>query len=247
MNPFLIAALCSAVLLASCNTRIETAHVAVLSTVEPLMRDDTSRTGFFTNSSLFDTAYHAIAYETTRGRVTVPNMRSQDFLLCRYDTTSLKPIWVAVGGGRGGDGGINYHTVPSEHAVYVVGCFEDTAYFPLVAGSEPCDTLVSRGYADMFIAKYDYETGALQWIRSGGSRYSDVVFMYEGTRHQEVYLFVDSVAVTVYTNCFGPAQFGDSIVDAKMTGEAVWIRYDKETGDVLGAGKPIALPTYDEQ
>lgn len=235
------------VMVCSCNPQGRNYHIAIFSTVEALQRGDTTRTGFFTNASLFDTAYHAITYETARGSVTVPNDGTQNFLLCRYDTTSLKPIWVAVGGGRGGDGGINYHTVPSEHAVYVVGCFEDTAYFPRFAGSEPCDTLVSRGYADMFIAKYDYETGALQWIRSGGSRYSDVVFMYEGTRHQEVFMIVDSAAVTVYTNCFGPAHFGDTIINAKLEGEAVWIRYDKETGDVLGAGKPIALPTYDEQ
>lgn len=242
----MLIALALSVLL-SCNPHTSTEHVAIFSSVEALMRTDTTRTGFFTNTSFFDSTHAYIAYETTRGRITVPNDGTQNFLLCKYDTATLQPIWVAVGGGRGGDGGCNYYTVPTEHAVYVVGCFEDTAYFPHVAGSEPCDTVISRGMADMFIAKYDYDDGTLQWVHSGGSAYSDVIFMVGAERHQETFLMVDSAALTVYANFFGTLSFGDRTLDCKQSGEAVWIRFDKQTGDVLGLGHPISLPMTDQQ
>lgn len=119
----------------------------------------------------------------------------------------MQPIWVAVGGGSGGDGGCNYYTVPPENAVYVVGYFEDTAYFPHRAGMQKSATLFSNGMTDLFVAKYSYDTGALQWVRSGGSRNSDVVFTYNGQRHTETHMSIDSAAVTVYANFFGPAFF----------------------------------------
>ena len=197
------------------------------------MRADTSRTGFFTNTSLFDVKYQEIEYRTARGNIFVKNDGSQNILICRYDTATLQPIWVQAAGGRGGDGGLNYYTVPPENAVYVVGCFEDTAYFPRLPGSPNCDTIVSRGNADMFIAKYSYDTGALLWVRSGGSVNSDVVFMYGGVRHTETLMLVDSTAVTICANFFGEAIFSGRSIAAKPTGSAIAILYDKQDGSVL--------------
>lgn len=207
------------------------------------MRNDSTRTGFFTNTSLFDTAYDEIKYVTTLGNVFVPNDGSQNFLLCRYDTATLQPIWIAIGGGPGGDGGCNYYTVPPENAVYVVGCFESTAYFPHKAGLLACDTLRSYGMVDMFVAKYSYDLGVLQWCVSGGSAYSDIVFTDNlGNRHQETVMAVDSAAVTIYANFFGPARFGNTTVDANYSGSAVQIRYDKSDGSVLDARFATILP-----
>ncbi len=207
------------------------------------MRSDTTHTGFFTNVSLFDTAYDEIKYVTTQGNIYVPNEGSQNFLLCRYDTATLQPIWVAVGGGRGGDGGCNYYTVPPENAVYVVGYFEDTAYFPHRAGMLVCDTLISNGMADMFIAKYSYSNGVLLWCRSAGSKYSDIIFTDNlGARHQETILIVDSVHITVYANFFGPLRIGDQSVNASLSGSAVQISFDKKTGAVREAQIPTVLP-----
>jgi hypothetical protein len=83
------------------------------------MRGDTTKTGFFTNASLFDSKYNEIEYITTQGKVIVPNDGTQNCLMCRYDTASYKPIWIATGGSKGGDGGCNYYTVPPENAVYI--------------------------------------------------------------------------------------------------------------------------------
>lgn len=227
----------------ACNPKVRESHVAIFSTVEPLMRSDTSRTGFFTNVSLFDTTYDEIQYITTQRTIFVPNDGSQNFLLCRYDTATMQPIWIAVGGGKGGDGGCNYHTDPEGNAVYVVGYFEDTAYFPHRAGILECDTLISNGMADMFIAKYSYDKGILQWCTSGGSKYTDIIFLdIQGTRHQEMILQIDSVHVIVYANFFGPVRFGDQSIDAPLSGAAIRISFDKETGAVRDAQIPESLP-----
>lgn len=244
MASHLLRLLCTMILLFACNPRVTLPHIAIFSTVEPLMRSDTTRTGFFTNVSLFDTAYDEIQYLTTGGNVHVPNDGTQNFLLCRYDTVTLQPIWVAVGGGKGGDGGCNYYTVPPENAVYVVGYFEDTAYFPRKAGMPECDTLISCGMVDMFIAKYSYSNGMLLWCTSGGSKYSDVVFSDNlGARHQETFMVVDSEVVTVYTNFFGPARFGNQSINAPLTGSVVQICFDKHTGIVRNARIPDLLPS----
>lgn len=233
-----------ALLAHSCNMRVQTPHIAVFSAIEHLMRTDTTRTGFFTNTTLFDTAYDEIEYVTKLGTVFVPNDGSQNFLLCRYDTATMQPIWVAVGGGRGGDGGCNYYTVPPENAVYVVGYFEDTAYFLHRAGMPECDTLISNGMADMFIAKYNYDNGILQWCRSYGSKYSDIIFTdHLGNRHQETILMVDSVYVTLYANFFGPVRFGDQSIEAPLSGSVIQISFDKVTGAVRDAQIPESLPS----
>jgi len=234
-------------LLASCNVRVTQPHVAVFTTVDRLMRSDSTRTGFFTNASLFDTAFDQIKYVTIQGNVFVPNDGSQNFLLCRYDTATMQPVWVAVGGGRGGDGGCNYYTVPPENAVYVVGYFEDTAYFPHHAGREQCDTLISNGMGDMFIAKYRHDDGELQWCKSYGSKYTDIIFTDNlGSRHQETILLVDSVNVILYANFFGPVRFGDQSIDAPFSGSAIRIGFDKETGAVREARIPDSLPNIDQ-
>lgn len=240
--PIMAALLCAAL---SCNVRMRSPHRAMFFTVDQLLRGDTTNTGFFTNVSLFDTAYNEIVYKTTQGDVIVPNDGTQNVLICRYDPVTLQPIWIAVGGGTGGDGGCNYYTVPPENAVYVVGYFEGTAYFPITAGSYRCDTITSRGGTDMFIAKYRYDTGSLEWIASGGSAYSDIVFTDNlGARHTETLITVDSAAVTVYTNFFGPATFGSLSIDTKMTGSAVQIRYDKATGKPTDARFVTSLPSF---
>lgn len=244
MASHLLRLLCMMILLFACNPRVTLPHIAIFATVEPLMRSDTTRTGFFTNASLFDTAYDQIKYVTTLGDIFVPNDGSQNFLLCRYDTATMQPIWVAVGGGKGGDGGCNYHTFPPENAVYVVGYFEDTAYFPSKAGMPECDTLISCGMVDMFIAKYNYDNGILQWCRSYGSKYSDIIFTDNlGNRHQETILMVDSVYVTLYANFFGPVRFGDQSIDAPFSGSVIQISFDKVTGAVRDARIPESLPS----
>jgi hypothetical protein len=243
MNKFLPFVLALACTMFSCNVRVKRPHQAVFATVERLMRGDTTKTGFFTNTLLFDAKYNEILYKTTKGNVVVENDGTQNFFACRYDPETYAPIWIAVGGGTGGDGGCNYYTVPPENAVYVVGYFEGTAYFPIKAGSRKYKEIISNGMVDMFVAKYNYDNGELLWIASGGSVNADVVFLDNvGARHKETLITVDSSVVTVYTNFFGTAKFGDKSIDAKISGSAVQISYDKATGEVKNVGFVTTLP-----
>lgn len=228
----------------SCNPKVDRPHIAVFATVEILMRDVTTHTGFFTTVSLYDSKYEQIEYKTSQqGNVYAKNNGSQDFIACRYDPVTYKPIWVATGGGIGGDGGCNYYTVPPENAVYVVGYFEGEASFPIKTGLPECKTLTSHGMADMFIAKYAYDSGELQWLKSGGSPYADIVFTDNlGARHKEVLMTVDSVNVTVYTNFFGRSTFDGKTIEAKLTGSAVQISYDKASGEVQDVRFVTTLP-----
>jgi hypothetical protein len=211
--------------------------------VDRLMREDTTKTGFFTNVSLFDSKYDEIEYQTTRGNVIVENDGTQNFIACRYDTNTYKPIWIATGGGTGGDGGCNYYTDPPENAVYVVGYFEGTARFTVKAGSRKYKEIISNGMGDMFLAKYSYDNGELLWIASGGSVNADVIFLDNvGARHKETYMTLDKSVVTVYANFFGAAKFGNKSIDAKLSGSAVQISYDKATGEVKNVGFVTALP-----
>lgn len=231
------------IVLLSCTVKVKHPHCAVFSTVDALMRGDTTRTGFFTNVSLFDNKYEEIEYALRQGSVFVPNDATQNFIACRYDTATYKPIWIATGGGRGGDGGCNYYTDPPENAVYIVGYFEDTAYFPIKAGSKKYKEIISNGMADMFIAKYSYDKGELLWIASGGSVNADVIFLDSvGARHKETYMRLDDSSVTVYANFFGIAKFGNKLIDAKLSGSAVQISYDKATGEVKDVQFVTSLP-----
>ena len=227
----------------SCNFRVEHPHVAVFSTVDRLMRGDSTKTGFFTNTSLYDSSFAEIEYQTENGNVFVKNDGTQNFFACRYDTANGKPIWIAAGGGSGGDGGCNYYEVPPENSVYIVGYFEGTARFPIKAGSNKYKEIISNGLADMFIAKYSYDQGVLQWVSSGGSPNRDVVFYDNlGARHKETILIVDSSSVTVYANFFGVSRFDNATISAKESGSAIQISYDKRTGKVKKVDFVISLP-----
>jgi hypothetical protein len=53
-----------------------------------------------------------------------------------------------------------------------------------------------------------------------------------GVRHKETLMTVDSSVVTVYTNFFGTTKFGNKTINAKLSGSAIKISYDKTTGEV---------------
>lgn len=227
----------------SCNFRMKHPHTAVFFNVDQLLRGDTTKTGFFTNVSLYDSKYNEIEYQTEQGNVAVKNDGSQNVFICRYNPSNNRPIWIATGGGCGADGGCNYYTVPPENAVYVIGYFEDTARFLVKSGSREYKEIISNGSADMFIAKYSYDKGILQWISSGGSANSDIVFTDNaGARHKETLLIVDSATVTVYANFFGHAMFGNKSIDAKLGASAVQISYDKTSGEVKNLQFVTSLP-----
>ncbi len=86
-----------------------------------------------------------------------------DIFIAKYNASGTV-LWLRRGA-TGFDYGLGI-AVDGSGNVYVVGNFEGTANFntPSASGS---NQLVSAGFSDIFIAKYN-TSGALQWLRRGG-------------------------------------------------------------------------------
>ena len=99
---------------------------------------------------------------------------SQDVFLAKFDVNGIFQ-WAKRGGGSGTD--YAYSIAISGTSVFISGSFIGTANFnnPTLYGS---NEIVSSGYQDAFIAKYD-NSGALNWVRRMGGpsifNYNEVV------------------------------------------------------------------------
>lgn len=80
-----------------------------------------------------------------------------EMFIAKYDVAG-NLVWVKLAGGSGNDDGndVKWHN----GFVYVCGTFEGTAFFETTS-------LISKGGADAFIAKYT-DAGSLVWVRSMG-------------------------------------------------------------------------------
>ncbi|MDB5281185.1 MAG: hypothetical protein JWO06_260 [Bacteroidota bacterium] len=86
----------------------------------------------------------------------------EDVYIAKYDNNG-NLVWVKLAGGDGNERayGIKYQN----GNLYITGRFEDTAYFESTQ-------LISRGGADIFVAKYD-DNGNLIWVRKAGGPNQD--------------------------------------------------------------------------
>jgi hypothetical protein len=82
-----------------------------------------------------------------------------DIFVAKYDASGTL-AWAKRAGGKDGDKGHSLTVDPSGN-VYVIGEFEDTAYFDAIQ-------MVSQGANNMFVAKYD-PNGNVLWVRSMGT------------------------------------------------------------------------------
>lgn len=85
-----------------------------------------------------------------------------DVFITKYDASG-NIGWVKTAGGPENDMGkaIKYHN----GALYLAGVFEDTAYFENTM-------FLSKGEADLFVAKYDMD-GNLVWVKQAGGTQND--------------------------------------------------------------------------
>jgi hypothetical protein len=116
-------------------------------------------TGFFSDSPDFD----------GDGQADVQSTGDYDMFVAKYDANGAFQ-WVSTAGGSSGrDAGVGV-AVDDAGFVYVTGYFNDSADFD---GDGQADVTSVGGTTDddVFVAKYD-GTGALQWVRSGGSSFS---------------------------------------------------------------------------
>jgi hypothetical protein len=124
---------------------------------------------------------------TTFGTTTITQAGDADMFISKFTAAGVL-LWVRNGGGKSEDAAFGISTDVSGNS-YVTGYFSGTAVFGTFK-------IVSSGYSDIFIAKYD-AGGNIVWVRSGGGSYQDEAY---------------AVSTDVAGNCYVAGYFtGNSI------------------------------------
>ena len=217
----------------SCNVRtVKSPKIAQLD-AKSFLKNISHKDEVFVGSFKFDSTYDIIRFNDQRGGFTdVLNDGSQNCIVCRYDTATLGIIWVTVIMGKGDREKATQAIVDAAHnAVYVMGYFQDTAIFPSNDTANHQFRIASHGGIDMFVVKYAYDTGILQWVTSGGGAEDDVLIeLSNGQLIEATKLTLDSGIVHA-TACFGgQCYFGDTAVVADSTGSLLRVGYDGNQG-----------------
>ncbi len=122
-------------------------------------------TGKFGGTSTWGSGVAAVTLHAAGG--------SRDTYVARYAPDGTL-AWVVKAGGTGYDEGRDVAVDASGH-VYVAGSFTRTATFG-TAGAAVTLTSSPAEVADVFLARYDAATGALQWVVKAGGTGSDVAY-----------------------------------------------------------------------
>jgi len=139
---------------------------------------------------------------------------SDDIFVAKYSASGeLK--WARRAGGGLTDFGRAIAVDPGGY-VYVTGAFYGDADFGVVG-------LISRGSADVFVARYDND-GAIDWVRQMGGANEDRGYGIAVTPLSQVY---------VTGSCVGPVKFGvEEILGGNGVRDAFLAKYDAE-GKIL--------------
>lgn len=103
---------------------------------------------------------------STYGTTTITQAGDADMFISKFSAAG-NMLWVRNGGGKNEDASFGI-TTDAGGNTYVAGYFSGTALF----GN---NKIVSKGYSDIFVAKYD-AAGNLIWIRTGGGAYQDEAY-----------------------------------------------------------------------
>ncbi len=103
---------------------------------------------------------------TTFGSTTITQAGDADMYISKF-TAAGDLLWVRNGGSKSEDASFGIATDISGNS-YVTGYFSGTAIFGITK-------IISNGYSDIFVAKYD-AAGNLVWVRSGGGSYQDEAY-----------------------------------------------------------------------
>lgn len=241
-----------------CNPRFMRSHNAIVADATQFINGlpPEQINGVFTTAATYSDEYDSIIYVTAQGRLALANDGSPSYVVGRYDLSTKKLLWIAVGVGPGADKACGSIAVaPPENALYVIGYFSGETHFFSSYNTAGIASVTSRGYTDMVIAKYDYQTGRQFWINGGGSFGNDLGYMYSrssGTfMHGESYMRCDSVGplLRIWAKCWGdsvsftnaPDPADDRIVAVGSTG-FVKITINRGSGVVAELGSDSFMP-----
>jgi hypothetical protein len=120
----------------------------------------------------------------TFGATNIISSGGFDVFIAKYNSLGIVQ-WVQKGGGSTDDFG-NSLAIDNLGNLYLIGDFQGTATF---GGT----SIVSSGYSDIFLAKYN-NSGTIQWVQKGGGIYSD---------------YGKAVVVDASGNCYITGSFSD--------------------------------------
>ncbi len=237
-------------LLSSQVVQQDTHGVYVDSTLSVPMLAYSLTDGFFTTGAQYDPSYDSIRYLPCRGEMACfKNDNSRTALFGRCDSTN-KLLWIRYGGGPGDDVAFNYSYVPLENAVYVLGYFSDSAFFPYTykngkdSGSAVAK-VATHGFTDMFVARCNSETGELIWINGVGSPGRDVALTVTDSLGQNLHIEAamkpELAVLYVWAKCGAPYQFGNKTLNSNST-NFVMFTFDRLRGELLNAQVVASIP-----
>ena len=148
-----------------------------------------------------------------------------DIFLAKYDTQG-NLLWVVGAGGISADEGTAISCRNQD--VYLTGKFQDTAYF----GS---DSLVSNGYSDIFLAKYN-SNGNLQWIKNAGGNDFDNGASLTEDENGNVYLTGHYRGTATFDSIIVSGNTSNNIFLAKYdtNGSPLWVKSAGGGGNDIG-------------
>lgn len=171
---------------------------------------------------------------STFGSTTISEAGDADIFISKFNAAG-NLLWVRNGGGRDDEASFCITNDISGNC-YIAGYFSGTATF----GN---NKVISQGYSDTYLAKYD-AAGNLVWIRTGGGAYQD-----------EAHAVTTDVSGNIYVTGFftGNAKFGDNnlasagyfdtdvfLLKYNPSGLLSWARRLGGTGNDFGFGVDVA-------
>lgn len=170
-----------------------------------------------------------------------------DMVIAKFDRNG-NPLWARSAGGKLDDSGYGIAT-DSRNNIYINGAFADTAYFDTIP-------LISRGYTDIFLARYN-SSGNLDWIKNIGGGGTDADEAYAITIDKEDHLYITGKfgGTSIFSSDTLISSGSSDIFIARYdtSGNQVWIRQaggagaDRGQGIIARDGRSIVVTGYFSQ
>ncbi|MEK6614496.1 MAG: SBBP repeat-containing protein [Bacteroidota bacterium] len=171
---------------------------------------------------------------TTFGSTTISQAGDADIFVSKFSAAG-NLLWVRNGGGRSNDASFSIATDVSGNS-YVAGYFSGTASFGTIK-------VVSNGYSDVFIVKYD-AAGNLVWIKTGGGSYQDEAYAVStdvsGNCYVTGYFTGNAVFSGIPLACVGYFDSDVFLLKYNPSGLLVWAKRAGGTGNDIGYGIDVA-------
>lgn len=171
---------------------------------------------------------------STFGTTTITQTGDADMFISKFSAAG-NMLWVRNGGGRDEDASFGITTDVGGNS-YVTGYFSGTALF----GS---NKVTSKGYSDMFVAKYD-AAGNIIWLRTGGGSYQDEAYAITTDVSGNCYVTGHFTGNSTFnTQTLSSAGYFDTdvfLLKYNPSGVLIWAKNSGGTANDMGYGIDVS-------